>query len=202
MPSFSFNFSMPSMGGGSSSQTQLFDLNGDVLMTVTPQDTMVLTVAVDESDISSVQTGMAAEITVNALPGEEFEGEVTRVAMIGSGNGGSSKFAVEITLPRQSEMLAGMSASAVLPLYEKMNVLTVPAAALEADGAKTVVYTALDKKTGEPVNPVEVSCGISDGESVEILAGLSSGDTIYYRYYDTVEESDAVEIDRLHTMSR
>lgn len=197
MPSFSFNFSMPSMGGGSSSQAQLFDLNGDVLMTVTPQDTMVLTVAVDESDISSVQTGMAAEITVNALPGEEFEGEVTRVAMIGSGNGGSSKFAVEITLPRQSEMLAGMSASAVLPLYEKMNVLTVPTAALEADGAKTVVYTALDKKTGEPVNPVEVSCGISDGESVEILAGLSNGDTIYYRYYDTVEESDAVEIDRL-----
>ena len=197
MPSFSFNFSMPSMGGGTSSQTQLYDLNGDTLMTVTPQDTMTLTVSVDESDISSVKTGMTAEITVNALPDEVFEGEITRVAMSGSGNGGSSKFAVEITLPRQSDMLSGMSASAVISLYEKMDVLTLPAAALSEDGAKTIVYTALDQKTGEPANPVEVTTGISDGETVEILSGLQSGDSVYYYYYDTLEESDAVETDRL-----
>lgn len=199
MPSFSFNFSMPSMGGygGSSNQTQLYDLAGDVLMTVTPQDTMTLTVAVDESDISSVKTGMSAEITVNALPEEVFEGEITKVAKSGSGNGGSSKFAVEITLPRQSEMLSGMSASAVISLYEKMDVLTLPAAALTEDGAKTIVYTALDKKTGELASPVEVTTGLSDGEVVEILSGLGSGDTVYYAYYDTPEESDAVETDRM-----
>ena len=197
MPSFSFNFSMPSMGGGTSSQTQLYDLNGDTLMTVTPQDTMTLTVSVDEADISSVKTGMTAEITVNALPDEVFEGEITKVAMSGSGNGGSSKFAVEITLPRQSDMLSGMSASAVIALYEKMDVLTLPAAALSEDGAKTIVYTALDKKTGEPANPVEVTTGLSDGETVEILSGLQSGDSVYYYYYDTLEESDAVETDRL-----
>ena len=201
MPSmnFNFSFSMPSMGGygGSSNQTQLYDLNGDVLMTVTPQDTMKLTVAVDESDISSVKTGMSAEITVNALPDEVFEGEITKVAKSGTGNGGSSKFAVEITLPRQSEMLSGMSASAVISLYEKMDVLTLPAAALTEDGAKTIVYTALDKKTGELTSPVEVTTGLSDGEVVEILSGLGSGDTVYYAYYDTLEESDAVETDRM-----
>lgn len=201
MPSmnFNFSFSMPSMGGygGSSGQTQLYDLDGDVLMTVTPQDTMTLTVAVDEADISSVKTGMSAEITVNALPDEVFEGEITKVAKTGSGNGGSSKFAVEITLPRQSEMLSGMSASAVISLYEKMNVLTLPAAALTEDGARTIVYTALDKKTGELASPVEVTTGLSDGEVVEILSGLGSGDTVYYAYYDTLEESDAVETDRM-----
>ena len=197
MPSFSFSFTMPSMGiGGTSGQSQLFDLNGDVLMTVTPQDTMTLTISVDETDISSLHTGMIAEVTVTALQGEEFEGEITRIASSGSGNGGSSKFAVELELPRESEMLAGMSASAVIPLYEKMDVLTVPSAALVEDGGKTIVYTALDKKTGEPSAPVEVTTGISDGETVEILSGLSSGDSIYYRYYDTLEESDAVETDR------
>ena len=196
MPSMSFNFSMPSMGG-TSSQPKLYDLNGDVLMTVTPQDTMKLTVCVDESDISSVKTGMPVEITVNALPEEVFEGEIARAAMTGSGNGGSSKFDVEITLPRESKMLAGMSASAVISLYEKMDVLTLPAAALSEDGAKTIVYTALDKKTGEPISPVEVTTGLSDGETVEILSGLKSGDTVYYAYYDTLEESDAVETDRL-----
>ena len=94
-------------------------------------------------------------------------------------------------------MLSGMSASAVISLYEKMDVLTLPAAALSEDGAKTIVYTALDQKTGEPANPVEVTTGLSDGETVEILSGLQSGDSVYYYYYDTLEESDAVETDRL-----
>ena len=201
MPSmnFHFNFSMPSMGGygGSTSRSQLYDLVGDVLMTVTPQNTMTLTVAVDEADISSVKTGMIAEITVNALPDEVFEGEITKVAKTGSGNGGSSKFDVQITLDRQGDMLAGMSASAVISLYEKMDVLTLPTAALTEEGGKTIVYTALDKKTGEPVSPVEVTTGLSDGETVEILSGLQSGDEVFYAYYDTVEESDAVETDRM-----
>ena len=43
---------------------------------------------------------------------------------------------------------------------------------------------------------MEVTTGLSDGERVEILSGLKSGDTIYYAYYDMVEESDAVELDR------
>ena len=199
MPSFSISGfgGFGGVGGGTTSQTQLYDLVGEVLMTVTPQDTMTLTVAVDESDISSVKTGMTAEITVTALPEQVFEGEITKVAKSGSGNGGSSKFAVEITLPREGEMLAGMSASAIISLYEKMDVLTLPAAALTEDGARTIVYTALDKKTGEPTSPVEVTTGLSDGETVEILSGLKSGETVYYAYYDTLEESDAVELDRM-----
>lgn len=187
-----------SMGGGTgtSSSSQLYSLNGDVLLTVTPLDTLTVTISVDEKDIASVKTGMTAELTMNALPDETFEGEVTRVSQTGSGNGGSSKFDVEITLSRESGMIPGMSATAELTLYEKMNVLTLPVAALQDEGGKTLVYTGKDKKTGEPTNPVEVTTGLSDGENVEILSGIDSGTTVYYSYYDTVEESDAVETER------
>lgn len=189
-----------SMGGygstGSGSSTQLYSLDGDVLLTVTPLDTMTVTIAVDEKDIASVKTGMTAQLTMNALPDETFEGQVTRVAQTGSGNGGSSKFDVEITLSRESDMLPGMSTTAQLTLYEKMNVLTLPVAALRDEGGKTLVYTGKDKKTGEPANPVEVTTGLSDGENVEILSGIDSGTTVYYSYYDTVTESDAVETER------
>ena len=190
-------FSMGGYGGtGSSSSTQLYSLDGDVLLTVTPLDTMTVTIAVDEKDIASVKTGMTAQLTMNALPDETFEGQVTRVAQTGSGNGGSSKFDVEITLSRESDMLPGMSATAQLTLYEKMDVLTLPVAALRDEGGKTLVYTGKDKKTGEPANPVEVTTGLSDGENVEILSGIDSGTTVYYSYYDTVTESDAVETER------
>lgn len=189
-------FSMGGYGGTGSSQTQLYSLDGDVLLTVTPLDTMTVTIAVDEKDIASVKTGMTAQLTMNALADETFEGQVTRVAQTGSGNGGSSKFDVEITLSRESDMLPGMSATAQLTLYEKMDVLTLPVAALRDEGGKTLVYTGKDKKTGEPANPVEVTTGLSDGENVEILSGIDSGTTVYYLYYDTVTESDAVETER------
>lgn len=189
-------FSMGGYGGTGSSQTQLYSLDGDVLLTVTPLDTMTVTIAVDEKDIASVKTGMNAQLTMNALPDETFEGQVTRVAQTGSGNGGSSKFDVEITLSRESDMLPGMSTTAQLTLYEKMDVLTLPVAALRDEGGKTLVYTGKDKKTGEPANPVEVTTGLSDGENVEILSGIDSGTTVYYSYYDTVTESDAVETER------
>lgn len=197
---FNFPGGIPSMmggyGGTGSSQTQLYSLDGDVLLTVTPLDTMTVTIAVDEKDIASVKTGMTAQLTMNALPDETFEGQVTRVAQTGSGNGGSSKFDVEITLSRESDMLPGMSTTAQLTLYEKMDVLTLPVAALRDEGGKTLVYTGKDKKTGEPANPVEVTTGLSDGENVEILSGIDSGTTVYYSYYDTVTESDAVETER------
>lgn len=190
-------FSMGGYGGtGSGSSTQLYSLDGDVLLTVTPLDTMTVTIAVDEKDIASVKTGMTAQLTMNALPDETFEGQVTRVAQTGSGNGGSSKFDVEITLSRESDMLPGMSTTAQLTLYEKMDVLTLPVAALRDEGGKTLVYTGKDKKTGEPASPVEVTTGLSDGENVEILSGIDSGTTVYYSYYDTVTESDAVETER------
>ena len=189
-------FSMGGYGGTGSSQTQLYSLDGDVLLTVTPLDTMTVTIAVDEKDIAGVKTGMTVQLTMNALPDETFEGQVTRVAQTGSGNGGSSKFDVEITLSRESDMLPGMSTTAQLTLYEKMDVLTLPVAALRDEGGKTLVYTGKDKKTGEPANPVEVTTGLSDGENVEILSGIDSGTTVYYSYYDTVTESDAVETER------
>lgn len=189
-------FSMGGYGSTGSSQTQLYSLDGDVLLTVTPLDTMTVTIAVDEKDIASVKTGMTAQLTMNALPDETFEGQVTRVAQTGSGSGGSSKFDVEITLSRESDMLPGMSTTAQLTLYEKMDVLTLPVAALRDEGGKTLVYTGKDKKTGEPANPVEVTTGLSDGENVEILSGIDSGTTVYYSYYDTVTESDAVETER------
>ena len=205
MPGFDLSGLMGMMGGysmggyggtGSGSSTQLYSLDGDVLLTVTPLDTMTVTIAVDEKDIASVKTGMTAQLTMNALPDETFEGQVTRVAQTGSGNGGSSKFDVEITLSRESDMLPGMSTTAQLTLYEKMDVLTLPVAALRDEGGKTLVYTGKDKKTGEPANPVEVTTGLSDGENVEILSGIDSGTTVYYSYYDTVTESDAVETER------
>lgn len=174
-------------------EAELYDLNGSVLMTVTTQDSMTLSITVDEQDISRVAVGQSAEVEVAALRGQVFEAEVTGVANIGTNSGGSSKFTVELTLGKSGNMLSGMSATATIPLYTKMDIRTVPVAALTEEGTATVVYTSLDQETGELTNPVEVTVGISDGETAELLSGLNSGDSFYYFYYDTLELSEEVE---------
>lgn len=174
---------------------ELFDLEGETLMTVTPQDAMTLTISIDQQDISKVRVGQVAQVKVEALRGQVFEAEVTKVGLSGSNSGGSSKFAVELTVPLEGNMLPGMSAAASIPLFTKMEVLTIPVAALTEVGAKTVVYTALDEETGEPASPVEVTVGVSDGETAELLTGLNSGDSFCYSYYDTLELDTEAELD-------
>ena len=189
MGGFSMTGGMTGFGGSAAAAQEdegLFDLEGDTLLTVTAHDQANLLISVDEHDIARVRVGMKATVRVEALKGQEFEAEVTSIAISGTNNGGSSKFTVELTLPMSESMLSGMSASAVIPLEEKQNVLLIPAAALVQEGARTVVYTALDEN-GSPSAPVEVQTGLTDGENVEILSGLAKGQKIWYSYYDTVE---------------
>lgn len=185
-----------SYGAAAPEEEPLFDLEGETLLTVTPHDSAKLLISIDEHDIAKVSVGMKATVKVEALKGQEFPAEVTRVSLSGSNSGGSSKFPVELTLAMEENMLSGMSASAVIPLEEKSGVLQIPAAALVQQGSRTLVYTALDEKTGEPASPVEVKTGLSDGENVEILEGLSEGQKVYYSYYDTLELDTSAEADK------
>ena len=181
------------MGGTTAEEDALYDLEADILMTVTAREKMTLTVTLDEKDIAKVTMGQQAVVKVNPLKGRTFAAEVTDIGNSGTNNGGSSKFTVELTLDMDADMIPGMSATAWLPLYTKKDVLTVPVAALVEQEGKTLVYTALDPESGEPTRPVEVTTGLSDGEMVEILSGLTQGQTYYYSYYDTLELSTEVE---------
>ena len=172
---------------------RLFDLEGSTLMTVSPESTVSLAITLDEQDISKISVGQKAAVKVLALPGEVFQAEVVEVANRGVNSGGSSKFTVKLRLAKTANMIDGMSATASLELQTKEEIPMIPVAALAQQGAQTVVFTALDKETGEPAQPVPVTLGISDGIHVEILEGLKSGDSYYYSYYDTLELETGVE---------
>lgn len=177
-------------------EDDLYPLEGDTLATVTPQNTMVLTIAVDEQDIARLSPGMTAQIEVNALRGETFQGTVTRVGISGTNNGGSSKFPVEITMAMTTQVIDGMSAAATIGLDTLEDVLTIPVAALNRENNKTVVYTAVSEETGEPSGAVEVETGVSDGTNVQILSGLKAGDSICYSYYDQVALDNSAKADK------
>lgn len=180
------SFSGGSVGGGSA-QTASFEtytLEHLSIGSVTSQEHMSVEISVDELDISQLHSGQEAIVSVDALGGEQFPATLTRISSTGENEGGNTKFAVELTLEKSGEMLPGMTASVQLSLESHPDSLCVPAAAVSQLGSQSVVYTGYDESSGELTNPVVVTTGTSDGESVEILSGLEEGQVFYYAYYE------------------
>jgi multidrug efflux pump subunit AcrA (membrane-fusion protein) len=147
--------------------------------TICQSENMKLTVNIDELDILSIQEGQKVTVTLDALEGEEFEGEITKINYTASNNGGVTKYTAEVTIPKTDSMLAGMNASATIITESVEDVLTIPADALQEHGNSTYVYTEEDSD-GNLSGEVEVETGLSDGNTVEIISGLEEDETIYY----------------------
>ena len=180
------NIRIPSGYTGTTKEPELYSEKVAALCAIVPLEEMTVTVLLDEQDVSAVRTGMTADVTVDALPGQSFTGTVTEVSKFGGSSGGSSKYEVTLTLPWSEGMLPGMNTSASFSLDSLPDVLCLPVAAVTDRGAKTVVYTGYDAKTEELVGAVEVETGASDGEYVQILSGLEPGLSVWYSYYDKV----------------
>jgi len=183
LPSFNLpSFSMPGMpnldtgafggGGGVPNPNEM------TAFTIAAAESMRLVVNIDERDILALQVGQRAEISLDAIEGEFFPGEISRINTAGVTAGGGARYAVEIHIPRTPEMLSGMSASAVITTREVSDILLIPLEAVQEDGLRVYVYTALDGTA--LTEPIDVGTGLSDGLYVEILYGLREGDTVYY----------------------
>ena len=188
---------MGGMGGmmGGIQQEETFEgypLEKNLLMSVTPEGEMTLSITVDESDIGKLTLGQEANIRLDALRNDRFAGTITQLGTSGTNNGGSSKFTVVITLDRSEDMLAGMNATATIVLDTQENLLSIPVEAVCEEGDRTFVYTGYDAENEAFLNPVDVELGISDGLYVQILSGLQEGDTFWYAYYDTLDISTDV----------
>ena len=148
-----------------------------------------MSMTVDELDILSVRPGAEALVTLDALPGQSFSGVITAVNTTASNEGGHSKYSAVVELVRTPSMLSGMNASVRLTVESRDGVLLLPSEALTELDGKSAVYTAYDAKTETLAAPVTVETGLSDGLQVQILSGLSEGDTVWYAYYDKLEIS-------------
>lgn len=156
---------------------------------ITADEEMTVQIQVDELDIRTLETGMEATVTLDALPGSSFTGAITAINPYGENSGGNTKYTVTVTLPRDEKMRSGMNASVKITTSVSGTVPTVPAAAVVFDAGKSWLYTGYNEKTDTLTDPVEIQTGLSDGSLVELLSGLSEGSSFYYRYADSIEYS-------------
>lgn len=185
----------PSMGGGAGQQQDSgeYPLDTLTIASVTAQDSVTVQISIDELDIRNIYIGQPVTVTLDALRGETFHGTVSGISGSGDNQGGNSKFAVDITVPKTENLLPGMTAHVQIILNVVEATVSIPVAALNDNGAETVVYTGYDAETESFIDPVPVTTGCSDGAYVQILSGLTTGQTIYYPYYDTMVISTKAE---------
>lgn len=171
--------SATSASTASSTQGSDSNISDVTAFTLSPDETMNLSISVDELDILSIAEGQSADIIFDALENQTFTGTVTSISGTASVNGGVAKYTVEIEMEKDDNMRIGMNASATIKVEDAEDILLIPSAALQERGDSTFVYTG-QSEDGTLTDEVEVETGLSDGSNVEITSGLSEGDTVYY----------------------
>ena len=141
---------------------------------------VIFTIEVDELDILSIEIGQEAMIVFNALPDREFIGTIAEIASSSHSQTGVAKYSVEVSLDKNESMRLGMNATAVIRISTKDNILTLPMDVLQELSGSMFVFTERDEQTGMLTGERPVQTGISDGLIVEIISGLSEGETVYY----------------------
>jgi HlyD family secretion protein len=151
--------------------------NGATVVTLADLSALELSVNVAEVDIDQIQVGQAAEITIDALQGEQFTGEVVRYNPVSNGGTGVVNYKVILRLDGAAlqGVLPDMTAVAKLVNTQAASGWLVPTTALTTDGAATTVNVL---RNGE-AQRVVITPGVQQGEwTVVQSAELQAGDEV------------------------
>jgi len=131
-----------------------------------------LEAGVSELEAGRLRTGMPARISVQARPGETFDGRLAAIAP--EVDARNRHFAIEVRTSNPGSLLSGMYATATIPLEHVAGALAVPRNAIATRDGRRVVFK-VDQGTVRDVPVIE---GLSNGTQVQISDGLQAGDVI------------------------
>ena len=152
----------------------LVNAGNTLLYRIAQTDTLRTYVNVPQTNADSIQPGQPAILTVSNLPGRQFTGTVARTA--NALDPSSRTLLVEVQVPNaDNALLPGMYAQVDLSSVRADPPLLVPSDALivRADGAQVAVV-----RPDHTVHLQKIEVGRDYGDRLEVLNGLSEGDTI------------------------
>ena len=165
---------------GTTTATAQEDEDGIVIVTMAPDISMLVNIDVDEADILSLEIGQPAEVTIESVGENHFDGIVTDVDRTANSSGGVTTYSAEVTFAKEKGMLSGMSADVIVNIQGSENVLIVPADAIHRTSAGAFVYTSYDEETKTFGGNMPVEVGISNDDFAEIRSGIEEGTTVFY----------------------
>ncbi|WP_417882424.1 efflux RND transporter periplasmic adaptor subunit [Xanthomarina gelatinilytica] len=129
---------------------------------------------VPETEISEIKTGESVDVSVKAI-NSTLKGKVTEVSTSAKHTGG--QYLVKIALDKtDANILSGMFVSVQFPVEKKAKteMVLIPTEALVTNGQLSGVYTVSQSNTAILR---WLRLGRTYGDQVEVLSGLSAGET-------------------------
>jgi RND family efflux transporter MFP subunit len=150
------------------------------LFTVADLSTVWVIADVAEQDLGRVQIGSPASVTTTAEPGVALSGSVSYIDPQIATATRTARLRVEVP-NRGGRLRLGMYADVILrPVNASAAVPVIPRTAVQQIGDRTVVYLSASAGSDTFIER-EVHLGASEGDRVDVLAGLAVGDLIVTR---------------------
>jgi cobalt-zinc-cadmium efflux system membrane fusion protein len=126
-----------------------------------------------EKDLPRVRNGQQVRVTTTAFPGTTFSGRVIFINSVVDPDSRTVKVRTEVPNP-EGRLKPDMFANVEIITDVNSAAISVLQSAVLDDGGKSVVFVA----EGNAYKPRQVQVGIKNGDRVEIVDGLKSGDRV------------------------
>lgn len=137
--------------------------------------TPLISVNLSEVDVSKINPGLKATVTLDSIAGKTFTGKVMTVDKIGTVASNVTNYPAVIQLDTQNEqILPNMAISANIIVDTKDNALVVPSTAVQNQNGQPMVRIL---NNGQ-LQQVSVETGLSSDTQTEIVSGLSEGNEV------------------------
>ena len=146
-----------------------------------------------ERDFRRVQEGLRTRVSVDAYPGERFDGIVARVAPVLDERTRTAEIQVEIA-NADFRLKPGMNARVEVVSERRENVLVLPRTAFVDTATARGVFTVRRDAAGDVATFVSVETGVQDGDRVEVVAGIAEGEEVVTTGAAGLSDGDLVTV--------
>ena len=130
-----------------------------------------------ERYLAQLKAGQAVEVSLDAMPGRSFRGQVDALDSQLDANGRSLLVRARLANP-DGVLRTGMFARTRTLLAVRDNALVVPEEALVPQGGKQYLIKVVDGPQGKVSQRLEARIGVRVPGKVEILGGVAEGDVV------------------------
>lgn len=150
-------------------------------------------VGISESDYTKVKKGDKVEVAVDALPGNEYSGTVTRIYP--TMDPATHTFNVEVQVRNEKrELRPGMYARVNVKFGESMSIVIPDSGIVKQQGSGQRSVYVYDAASGT-VTLRNVTLGRHFDNKYEIVEGLSEGETVVVRGQSALKSGINVEVE-------
>ena len=154
---------------------------------------MQIEASISEADIGYIKPNIEASFTVDAYPSDKFMGTIRQVRLSPTEESNVVMYTVIIEIDNSSrKLLPGMTASVTIKAQEALDVISIPAMALQYKPSKAIKKMIETQKIENlqenqdviylfdngQITPRVITKGLSDMTNVEIKEGLSLGEEV------------------------